>query len=111
MIPPDPWASAAGTGPTVDVAAEFISKRRSARDAAKTFLQRKYGQAKSAVGSAAQAIGSALPPGGPPGGYLPYAAGAAALGALGTAAYMQKRRQDKNAQAAMAAQLAQPIAY
>ena len=124
----------------IDVAAKVISKRRSARDKARAFVgstanaarRSKVGQqvegaarqATQAIGSAAQNIGQnpmmqqamgAMQnlPGGPdlPGGPVPYAVAAGALGTAGALALRQKMKQDKERRNAMAAQMASPISY
>lgn len=120
---PDPWAGATAgpgaAGQTVDVTAKFIGKRRSARDAAKNFLKNKARQAQQSaagqkvaqvVDTAAQNIGQ-----NPmfqqamgavqnlPGGPLPYAMGATALGTAGVLALRQKMKQDAAAKAQAAA--------
>lgn len=118
----------------IDVAAKVISKRRSARDKARAFVgstanaarRSKVGQqvegaarqATQAIGSAAQNIGQnpmmqqamgAMQnlPGGP----VPYAVAAGALGTAGALALRQKMKQDKERRNAMAAQMASPISY
>lgn len=115
---PDPWIRASGpgaAGQTVDVTAEVIGKRRSARDAAKNFLKNKSRSVKqSAVGQkiaeAAQNVGqsqfgqnvaqtiSAFPGGG-----LALAENLALIGggaALGYAALQQRKKQAEEQQAA-----------
>jgi hypothetical protein len=132
-IPPeDPWGSAEdykaardNAGPpdnvnqVIDVTAKVIGKRRSARDAAKNFLKNKARQAQQSTagqkvaqvaGATAQNIGQnpmfqqamgAMQnlPGGP----LPYAMGATALGTAGVLALRQKMKQDAAAKAQAAA--------
>jgi hypothetical protein len=60
---PDPWAgvtaSPGAAGQTIDVTAEVIGKRRSARDAAKNFLKNKARQAQQSV------VGKKIPSGAP----------------------------------------------
>lgn len=127
---PDPWTA----GPTVDVTAETISKRRSARDKARAFVgstanaarRSKVGQqVESAARQATQAVGSAAQNIGQnpmmqqamgamqnlPGGPVPYAVAAGALGTAGALALRQKMKQDKERRNAMAAQMASPISY
>lgn len=127
---PDPWTA----GPTVDVTAETISKRRTARDKARAFVgstanaarRSKVGQqVESAARQATQAIGSAAQNIGQnprvqqamgamqnlPGGPVPYAVAAGALGAAGALAFRQKMKQDKQRRDAMAAQMVPPISY
>ena len=133
MSIPDPWAGAyedykaarddggpAGTAnQVIDVTAKFIGKRRSARDAAKNFLKNKARQAQqSAAGQKVAQVASATAqnigqnpmfqqamgamqnlPGGP----IPYAMGATALGTAGVLALRQKMKQDAAAKAQAAA--------
>ena len=128
---PDPWAGAYEDykaarddgGPT---GTKVIGKRRLARDAAKNFLKSKARQAQQSAGTAVQnikqnpmfqqtmgvvqnvgqnpmlqqAMGAVQ---NLPGGPLPYAMGATALGTAGVLALRQKMKQDAAAKAQAAA--------
>jgi len=116
---PDPWMGASGpgtAGQTVDVTAEVIGKRRSARDAAKNFLKNKSRSMKQSaagqkVAEVAQNIGQsqfgqnvAQAVSGFPGGGLGLAGSLALAGggaALGYAAIQQRKKQEQEQQAAM----------
>jgi hypothetical protein len=122
----DPWFGTSGPfnpqqaapprNPVIDITAEVISKRRSARDAAKNFLKNKSRSVQqSAVGQkvaeAAQNIGQsqfgqnvAQAVSAFPGGGLGLEAGLALAGggaALGYAALQQRKKQAQEQQAAM----------
>ena len=133
---PDPWEGGPPNvaGPTIDITAETISKRRTARDKARAFVgstadaarRSKVGQqVESAARQATQAVGSAAQNIGQnpmmqramgamqnlPGGPVPYAVAAGALGTSGALALRQKMKQDKQRRDAMAAQMVPPISY
>jgi hypothetical protein len=113
---PDPWMGASGpgaAGQTVDVTEEVIGKRQLARDAAKNFLKNKARQAQQSTAGqkVAQVAGATAQnikqnpmfqqamravqnlPGGP----LPYAMGATALGTVGYALGRQQGYQNSTA--------------
>ena len=128
---PDPWAGAyedykAARDDGGPAGTEVVGKRRSARDAAKKFLKNKAQQSRQSVGTAVQnikqnpmfqqAMGTVQNIGqnamlqqamgavqNLPGGPLPYAMGATALGTAGVLALRQKMKQDAAAKAQAAA--------